>query len=251
MMEQNKKFSFLIIDDSNIILQALKSFFEDYNIEVYTCSDGLEGIDKAIKSKPDLIFLDLLMPNFDGIKMLQVKSVIQEIKEIPVVVISANTNKKNVLTAIELGANKVISKPFQKEVIIKVVREILGEEIMLKPDQNSENKIKMDNKLENALFEDVKDKLIKLFLETFSEQKNSLQRALEKRNDKEIGEIIHNLKGVGGTIGASDITELAKIIEEKEIKSDLDWFFIQVKCEQLFKRVREIENIYNQKHKVN
>ena len=114
----------LVIDDSVLIQKALRSFLEELDIEVITCNNGLEGIQYAIETKPRLIFLDLLMPNLDGIKMLQVKQILPEIKNIPVVIISANTNKQNVISAIELGAVKVISKPLQKEIIIKTLKEI-------------------------------------------------------------------------------------------------------------------------------
>ena len=66
----------LVIDDSVLIQKALRSFLEELDIEVITCNNGLEGIQYAIETKPRLIFLDLLMPNLDGIKMLQVKQIL-------------------------------------------------------------------------------------------------------------------------------------------------------------------------------
>ena len=106
-MGSNKKLSVLIVDDSDITRNSLRSFFEDYKLEVITCNDGLEGIQKALEYKPNLIFLDLLMPNLNGLKMLQVMKVIKDIKGIPVIVISGNTNKQNVMAAIEAVAEKV------------------------------------------------------------------------------------------------------------------------------------------------
>ena len=119
MINNGKKNKVLIVDDSDVILHTLKDFFEDYNFEVITCSDGLEGIQKAAEEKPDLIILDLMMPNIDGIKMLQVKNVLEDIQNIPVLVISANTAKRNVMAALEAGAHRVISKPLDQQLIIK------------------------------------------------------------------------------------------------------------------------------------
>ena len=95
-MSSSSKFTILIVDDSDITRNSLKSFFEDYNLEVITCSDGLEGIQKTIEIKPNLIFLDLLMPNLNGVKMLQVMKVIKDIKQIPVIVISGNIQSRTI-----------------------------------------------------------------------------------------------------------------------------------------------------------
>ena len=122
----------LIVDDSEVTRHALQSFFLDCNLNVITSIDGLEGVQKALEYKPVIIFLDLLMPNLNGVKMLQLIKVMDELKHIPVVVISGNTNKRNVLAAIEAGAERVISKPLKKEIIIHAVNDILGSEFLLR-----------------------------------------------------------------------------------------------------------------------
>ncbi|HEX2984239.1 MAG TPA: response regulator, partial [Ignavibacteriales bacterium] len=126
----------LIIDDSDIIRHALKIFFEDYDFKVLASLDGLDGVKKAAEHKPSLIILDLIMPNFDGVKVLQVLKVLDNLKNIPVLVITANTDRKNILAAVEAGADKVLSKPLQKEALIKTVNELLGSEIISKARKN-------------------------------------------------------------------------------------------------------------------
>ena len=102
-MSEDKQ-TILVVDDSEVIRRSLKNFFSDYNFEVITCSDGFEGIQAAAEYKPAIIFLDLMMPNFDGVKMLQVLKVLDGLKSIPVIIISGNTNRTNVLSVIEAGA---------------------------------------------------------------------------------------------------------------------------------------------------
>lgn len=114
MIKTSRKIKILVVDDSDVILNLFKEIFGSNSYEVITCSDGLEGIQKAAEEKPDIIFLDLMMPNFDGIKMLQVKKVLKDIQDIPTVVISANTARPNVLAAIEAGADKVVSNLCRK-----------------------------------------------------------------------------------------------------------------------------------------
>ena len=124
-MDKKAKRTILVIDDEELICQSLKTFFNDFNIDVVSCSDGLEGIQKAIEIKPCIMFLNSPMPNIDSIKMLKVFKILNDIKNIPVIIISGNTDKKNVLAAIEAGADKVITKPLQKDVIIKTVNEVM------------------------------------------------------------------------------------------------------------------------------
>ena len=124
-MDKKAKKTILVIDDEELICQSLKTFFNDFNIDVVSCSDGLEGIQKAIEIKPCIMFLNSPMPNIDCIKMLKVFKILNDIKNIPVIIISGNTDKKNVLAAIEAGADKVITKPLQKDVIIKTVNEVM------------------------------------------------------------------------------------------------------------------------------
>ncbi|AFN75398.1 response regulator receiver protein [Melioribacter roseus P3M-2] len=122
----DNKVRILVIDDSDIIRNVIKNFLSEYNIEVVMSSDGLEGIQKAIEYKPKLIFLDIMMPNLDGLRMLKVIKVLDDLKDIPVIVISGHTDKKNVLEAVKSGAINVISKPLSKSILIKSIKEALG-----------------------------------------------------------------------------------------------------------------------------
>src|SRR5690606_27461327 len=191
----------LIVDDSNIILYSLKNFFEEYNLEVITCLDGMEGIQKALEHKPSLIFLDLMMPNLDGVKMLQVIKLLDDLKNIPVIVISAKTDKKNVLAALEAGADKVISKPLQKEILLKYIREIVGEDFL--------KKSKDGEFISSAENNEIKWQLLEYFLHSFLLKKQAIIEAFEKRNVDLLKTIFHELRGAGGTIGYPELTDLS------------------------------------------
>lgn len=232
-MASNSNFTILIVDDSDITRNSLKSFFEDYNLEVVTCSDGLEGIQKALEYNPSLIFLDLLMPNLNGLKMLQVMKVIKGIKQIPVIVISGNTNKQNVVAAVEAGAEKVLSKPLKKELIIKSVNEIMGEDILVKKDKGK--MISDDDNLE------LKRRLIKFFLNSFPEKKLALLEGLDSENKDLINVVIHEIKGTGGVIGYPEITVLASRIMNKLNQNDVDWNYLRYEVEELFNLVKLVE----------
>jgi len=234
MENEKRKLRILIVDDSDVILSSLRSFFEDYNFEVEVCYNGLEGLKKANEFHPDLIFLDLLMPNLDGIKTLQVKKVFKEMKDIPVIVISANTARKNVLAALEAGADKVISKPLKKETIIKYVDEILGGKFFSK---QTENKISEDENRE------MKKHLAGFFVETFPTKRKMIENSIETRNEEMLKLAVHEIRGAGGTIGYPELSYICEEIEDKGLNSQTDWLFAELKTKQIFQRVNEIKKI--------
>ena len=237
MINNGKKNKVLIVDDSDVILHTLKDFFEDYNFEVITCSDGLEGIQKAAEEKPDLIILDLMMPNIDGIKMLQVKNVLKDIQNIPVLVISANTAKRNVMAALEAGAHRVISKPLDQQLIIKYVNEILGGS--MSSSANVKNQLNDNDKFE------IKRNVLKFFIDSFDIKKRMISDALKTKDAEKLKTVLHEIKGAGGTIGYPELTNISKEIEDKEFKLTTDWVFAEIKCDRLFKEVQQIEKEFN------
>ncbi|NLT50038.1 MAG: response regulator [Ignavibacteria bacterium] len=233
MIKTSRKIKILVVDDSDVILNLFKEIFGSNSYEVITCSDGLEGIQKAAEEKPDIIFLDLMMPNFDGIKMLQVKKVLKDIQDIPTVVISANTARPNVLAAIEAGADKVVSKPLQKSVILKYVEELINEK-----DKKPAAVLKANSNDETV---GIQSKLVTFFLNTYPAKKKTIQQAIKTKNEESLKMIIHEFKGAGGTIGYPEITEISKEIEAREMKSATDWIFVEFKCNKLFQIIDNIK----------
>jgi len=222
----------LVIDDSDVILESLRVFFEGYNFSVLTSHDGLDGIQKAAEHKPALIFLDLMMPNVDGMKMLEVKKMFKEIKNIPVIVISANTARSNVISAMERGADRVISKPIDYDIVKKYVDELLGGENF---ESTKKNKILSDNDTN-----EIKTQLIKFFVDSFNVKKKTIQDAIKNKDAARLKTVLHEIRGAGGTIGYSKLTELSGEVEDRELISPTDWVFAEFKCNQIFKIVRQI-----------
>ncbi len=214
----------LIVDDSDLIKHSLKSFFNKYNVTIIFCADGLEGIQKSVEIKPHLIFLDLMMPNLDGLKMLKIIKVIEDLKQIPVIVISGNTSKTNVLQAIESGADRVISKPLKQEVILRNVTELLGPDFLR---EKSVNISKPNN--DSEILADLKN----IFLSSFPAQRQSLTLGLNQKSKEMVSTVIHNLKGAGGSIGIPIISSLCLDIENAIKQTDTDWGYINTKCNQI------------------
>lgn len=233
MQNDDTKITVLVVDDSNIIRQYLRNFFISYNIDVVTCNNGLDGIEKAVEYKPVLIFLDLMMPNLDGIKMLQVIKRLDNIKNIPVIVISGNTNRSNVLASIESGAEKVISKPLRKELIIKSVNEILGDDFL--------NKYRKGEVLPSLSTDEITDELCRLFLKGYPFKRDAMIESLLMKDKEKLRNIAHEIKGAGSTIGFPRLTELGASIESEAEMDTVDWPHVTKMCDEMFAFIDEIE----------
>ena len=231
----NHKEKILIIDDSNEILMFLKRFLESRGFMVYTSTDGVEGIQKAIEVKPAVIFFDLMMPNLDGLKMLNVKKVLDEIKDIPVIVISANTARRNVLAALEAGADKVLSKPLKNEKILEYINEVIGKESV----EVSEAMLTEEE------VNEFKHDLIEYFLDSFPEKKNRITNAIRNKDKQELKSAIHEIKGSGGTMGYPELTEISEELEKREFNSPTDWVFAEFKCNEIFQIVNSIKQNFS------
>jgi len=227
-----EKITILVVDDSDIIRHSLNKFFSGYDFRVISCFDGLMGIQQAQKYNPDLIILDLMMPDFNGMEMLQVIKTIDILKKIPVIIISANTSKSNVMAALGAGADKVISKPLRKEILIKNIKELLGEDFLKK--SSCINTLEQEDK-------EFLDELWTIFLEQYPSRKQKITTALETKDKTVLSSIAHEMKGVGGSIGYNSITEICTDIEAALKMTIIEWQNVKIKWGQFFSIVEEIE----------
>lgn len=102
--------SILIIEDTDDLRGMIRDFVTRLSYEVYEASDGLQGIKMAQSLRPSLILLDLMMPTASGDLTLGFIRSTPQLKNTPVIVISAHPNATNI--ASDLGANACLLKPF-------------------------------------------------------------------------------------------------------------------------------------------
>ncbi|MGK9477089.1 response regulator [Melioribacter sp. OK-6-Me] len=229
----DNKVRILVIDDSDIIRNVVKNFLKEYNIEVIMSSDGLEGIQKAIEYKPKLIFLDIMMPNLDGLRMLKVIKILDDLKNIPVIVISGHTDKKNVIEAVESGAVNVISKPLTKSVLIKSIKEALGDDFF--------SELRNQKLLSNEEKKEIKETIKKLFISNLPSKIEAIKDALVSEKRELLMTIIHELKGSSGTVGFRNLSRICAEIEGKISDNNNDWRTIENSIENLFNEIEVLE----------
>jgi DNA-binding response OmpR family regulator len=116
----------LVIEDEVSLHKALIEFLGDAGFEAIGAEDGELGLKAALKEKPDLILLDLILPKKDGYEVLAELKKDPEAKKIPVILLTNLENPEDVLKAFELGATTYLVKAdYKLEDIVKKVRETL------------------------------------------------------------------------------------------------------------------------------
>ena len=119
-MEDNKN-SLLLVDDSNANLKILAYILgEEYTI--YSATSGISAIEKAKEYKPDLILLDILMPDMNGYQTLSKIKTIEEIQDTPVIFITGLDSEEEEEKGLSLGAVDYITKPFRPLIVNLRVR---------------------------------------------------------------------------------------------------------------------------------
>ena len=106
-----KSTSILIVDDEPDILEFLCYNLEKEGYTVGTASNGEAGLEKAIAQKPDLILLDIMMPEMDGIEVCQRLKSNPATETIPIIFITAKVSKEGKLEGLDAGAVDYITKP--------------------------------------------------------------------------------------------------------------------------------------------
>ena len=108
----------LTVDDSKTIRMIVKKAFKEFDCEMFEAENGVEGLAIAAKEKPGLIVLDITMPVMNGIEMLEKIKSEPELKDIPVIMLTAESGKDNVMHIVKMGVKDYMVKPFKGEDLI-------------------------------------------------------------------------------------------------------------------------------------
>ncbi len=112
----------LLIEDDKTLRENTSDFLSEEGFRVLTAEDGLIGVQLAIKHLPDLILCDISMPNMNGYDFYKTIQQINATSTIPLVFLTARTEKEDVRAGMQLGADDYITKPFDFSELLKVVK---------------------------------------------------------------------------------------------------------------------------------
>jgi CheY-like chemotaxis protein len=132
-LTQNRK-TVLVIDDDPFVSEFVRMTLMRLGYGARIADNGVNGLAAAVKERPDVILLDLAMPELDGFDFLKHRRKMPEVEAIPVVVLSANHTRSDVRRALALGACGYITKPVTEEALAKRLGKVVPSPLFSRPE---------------------------------------------------------------------------------------------------------------------
>ena len=119
----------LVVDDEvhirMLLEQTLEELEDDYDIELLTAENGEEGLDLIRSERPDLVFLDIMMPYMNGYEVCQEVREAPDLSSVKVILLTAKGQEVDRKHGLNIGAERYMTKPFDPDEILTVAKEIL------------------------------------------------------------------------------------------------------------------------------
>ena len=122
--KQNDKKCILAIDDTAFVLRRITDDLGAY-YDVVTANSGMRALKYLEKNKPDLILLDIQMPNLDGFQVLQLIHAMEGRADIPVIKLTGSENNESVMKSVEMGIRDYVLKPFSTSDLLERIKRAL------------------------------------------------------------------------------------------------------------------------------
>src|SRR5476651_2273666 len=119
------RYKILTVDDSKTVRIIVRKAFKPFDCDILEAGNGVEGLAIASKEVPDLILLDVTMPVMDGIEMLTKLKSDSALKQIPVMMLTAEGGREVVMKIAKLGIRDYVVKPFKEDALIDKVGRII------------------------------------------------------------------------------------------------------------------------------
>ena len=117
----------LLVDDSETILMMEQMILQKEFYEVVIARDGKEGIAKAVETKPDLILMDVVMPEMNGFEAVKRLRQREETKSVPIVMVTTEAEMESMEAGYVSGCNDYVVKPIDRLELLAIVKNLLGE----------------------------------------------------------------------------------------------------------------------------
>lgn len=112
----------LVVDDEERMVRFIRLNLEHDGFQVVEANNGVQAIDKVRSTLPDLVLLDVMMPDMDGFEVLRI---IREVNTVPVIMLTAKGEEDDRVRGLELGADDYVTKPFSPRELVSRVRAVL------------------------------------------------------------------------------------------------------------------------------
>lgn len=171
----------LIVDDDTDTLELLTVILQKENFKVTCASNGWDGMVMAREEKPDLILLDILMPEMQGTDVLHALKAMDSMHAIPIIMLTAHSEKFNVLDAKFTGVADFCVKPFENEVLLNKVRKTLGIAAEIAPADEKTGETNQESRSEPVVEKTNAKKKVKPDGQKEKENEDVVDAALQKK----------------------------------------------------------------------
>lgn len=150
-----KNTKILIVDDEKDIIEFLQYSFEKEGYNVITAQNGTLGRELAIKEKPDLIILDIMMPGIDGVELCKELREIPDLEDTLIIFLTARAEDYSQIAGFEVGADDYITKPVKPRVLLARVQALLKRKTKVRVAENiiDVNDIQINKDRREVIFE--------------------------------------------------------------------------------------------------
>ena len=151
----------LIVDDNPANLEIFEMRLAANNYEIITASDGQEGLAMAKERLPDLILLDIMMPKMDGIEVCRHLRAESSLPFMPIIIVTAKTDSKDVVAGLEAGADEYLTKPVNHAALVARVKSMLRIKLLhdtvIEQSAQLQGQLKTATKIQSLFWPDIPD----------------------------------------------------------------------------------------------
>ena len=118
--------SVLVVDDEPMTRTLLQLMLAPADYEVFEAGDGFEALEKIEQQKPDIMILDVMMPNMDGLMLCRLLREREDTAKTPIILLSAKTTPEAIQEGLFAGANRYLTKPVSRKNLLESLAELLA-----------------------------------------------------------------------------------------------------------------------------
>ena len=255
----------LLVDDNKVNLKVAEGLLRPYKMQVDTADSGQQAINMMQNQNYDLVFMDHMMPQMDGVEATQiVRSLGEErFRSIPIIALSANAVRGAKELFLEAGMNDFVPKPIEMRVMDRVLRKWLPDEKVIS-NRNIDEEVVMEEiatgtaetdslswQMEGIDVavgmkysgddENLYREVLSDYMDTIEEKADIIEKAVEAEDLETYTIEVHSLKSISKSIGALELSDLAKELEANGKNSE--WGPIIARTPALLKMYRDLYQV--------
>lgn len=227
----------LVVDDNAVNLKVAEGLLKPYDMQIDTAVSGEEAIEKVLKNAYDLVLMDHMMPKMDGIEATEIirQQEGEYYQKLPIIALSANAVQGAQEMFLGAGMNDFVPKPIEMRVLADKLLQYLPKDKIIKRTSTETSEVSgieafpqiegLDTKAGFKLVgEDEKlyCEIVKVYAVEVEKRAEEIEENFEQEDWESYIINVHSLKSISGTIGAMEIFQLAKELEEKGKNKDIE-----------------------------